>query len=522
MAGPAWSLPTRQARQRRRRHVASKIRLPQRALARDLASYPLPAWLLLLLKVVLSRLSFVERMRRARQAALQARAVLNGIPDLNSRVSGDLAARQVGLSRVFPLPRVSTRFAAHVVTITVVITTAFISSIISPLTGTPRDSAPRRRSALGQVADVRVARTLPAQEAERGDVLAAPALRLPRPQDVPVFEEFYAPREGETLGEIAARFGVSVASVFWANGLQSGDVLMAGQELRIPRLSGIPYVVQRDDTLESVARLYSVPIEAIVQFSPNRIGATSALPIEREIFIPGGTLPYPPEILAQYGSEQGVAETSAVVAGMTKDSQINIRTGPGREYSRVGYLDVGRRLKLIARHNDWIKVEAGEHGAGWVRGDLLGLTDVAIAGLPETNDFPPPPPRWVWPTNGELTSSFGWRSKPFRSFHDGLDLANRAGTNIVAASGGKVTEAGWCGGFGYCVEIDHGDGLTTLYAHMLKRPPVATGDTVATGDLIGWMGSTFDRRRGGYSTGVHLHFILRVNGKAVNPLKFLA
>jgi murein DD-endopeptidase MepM/ murein hydrolase activator NlpD len=106
-------------------------------------------------------------------------------------------------------------------------------------------------------------------------------------------------------------------------------------------------------------------------------------------------------------------------------------------------------------------------------------------------------------------------------FHDGLDIANKAGTKVYAARAGTVSEAGWCSGFGYCVKIDHGDGVTTIYGHLLKRPPVRRGEAVSAGDMIGLMGSTYDASGGGYSTGVHLHFTIKVNGKAVNPLKFL-
>jgi murein DD-endopeptidase MepM/ murein hydrolase activator NlpD len=187
----------------------------------------------------------------------------------------------------------------------------------------------------------------------------------------------------------------------------------------------------------------------------------------------------------------------------------------------LGYLDAGLHMKLLARHKTWVKVDNGAGVAGWVRADLLGLSDSALFTLAETNDFPPPPPRWVWPTRGVITSPFGWRSEPWRMFHDGLDIANDAGTKIYSARAGQVFEAGWCRGFGYCVKIDHGDGVTSIYGHLLKRPPVHTGDSVSAGDPIGSMGSTFDASGGGYSTGVHLHFTIKVNGKAVNPLKFL-
>jgi murein DD-endopeptidase MepM/ murein hydrolase activator NlpD len=84
-----------------------------------------------------------------------------------------------------------------------------------------------------------------------------------------------------------------------------------------------------------------------------------------------------------------------------------------------------------------------------------------------------------------------------------------------------VIEAGWCSGFGYCVKLDHGEGITTIYGHLIKKPPVGVGDSVDVGEVIGYMGSTYDARGGGYSTGVHLHFTIKVNGNAVNPMKFL-
>jgi murein DD-endopeptidase MepM/ murein hydrolase activator NlpD len=120
-----------------------------------------------------------------------------------------------------------------------------------------------------------------------------------------------------------------------------------------------------------------------------------------------------------------------------------------------------------------------------------------------------------------MTSRFGWRSVPFYSFHNGVDWANKAGTAIYAARYGRVIEAGWCRGYGYCVKIDHGGGVVTHYGHMLKRPVVSTGDVVDLGDYIGQMGSTYDASGGGYSSGVHLHFTVLVGGKPVDPLQYL-
>jgi murein DD-endopeptidase MepM/ murein hydrolase activator NlpD len=118
---------------------------------------------------------------------------------------------------------------------------------------------------------------------------------------------------------------------------------------------------------------------------------------------------------------------------------------------------------------------------------------------------------FVWPTSGPVTSGFGMR---WGSLHAGLDIAPPLGTPITAAAGGTVVYAGWMGGYGNTVDIDHGDGTLTRYAHQLG---VATqvGATVAQGQLIGYIGSTGD------STGPHLHFEIRVGGAPQDPLGLL-
>ena len=335
------------------------------------------------------------------------------------------------------------------------------------------------------------------------------------------FIEYHTLQEGETLGDIAARYGVDVASLYWANDLQGDTVISAGHELRIPRLAGMPYIIQPEDSLTGIAEQFHVAVEAITLFQANGIKPGDALEVGQEIFIPGATQAYPEELLKRVGGVAGVARMQAVVSGSVYESDTNLRAGPGRSYPRVAYLDAGIHLQPIARHEQWVKVDAGSEGSGWVRADMIALSEATFQGLPITNDFPPLPPRWIWPSSGAFTSSFGWRTSPFRSFHNGIDIANRAGTPIVAARAGRVVQAGWCSGYGYCVRINHGEGIETTYGHMLRKPSVAVGDQVEAGDLIGLMGSTFDRAGGGYSTGVHLHFTIKINGQAVNPMSYL-
>lgn len=116
-----------------------------------------------------------------------------------------------------------------------------------------------------------------------------------------------------------------------------------------------------------------------------------------------------------------------------------------------------------------------------------------------------------------LSSSFGYRRDPINgsgAMHNGLDFKAAHGTPILAAADGVITKAGWMGGYGKTIEITHGNGLMTRYAHM-SRLEANVGQKVERGAQIGRMGST------GRSTGTHLHFEVRNNGRAINPHKFL-
>lgn len=117
----------------------------------------------------------------------------------------------------------------------------------------------------------------------------------------------------------------------------------------------------------------------------------------------------------------------------------------------------------------------------------------------------------------KLTSPFGYRTHPVTGqykFHNGVDLANNSGTPIYAARSGKVTVATYGSTYGYYVTINHGDGYSSLYAHMTHFV-VSKGQSVSKGQLIGYMGST------GRSTGPHLHFSIFYNGSAVNPMNYI-
>jgi murein DD-endopeptidase MepM/ murein hydrolase activator NlpD len=148
------------------------------------------------------------------------------------------------------------------------------------------------------------------------------------------------------------------------------------------------------------------------------------------------------------------------------------------------------------------------------RFERLGLSLARMAVLERALDGIPQ----VVPASVEnITSGFGYRRDPFNghgAMHAGIDFKGAMGSPIFAAAEGRVTFAGWKSGYGQAIEITHGNGMLTRYAH-LSRIDVKVGQPVAAGATIGGLGST------GRSTGPHLHFEVRINDRAVNPRPFL-
>ena len=122
-----------------------------------------------------------------------------------------------------------------------------------------------------------------------------------------------------------------------------------------------------------------------------------------------------------------------------------------------------------------------------------------------------------YPLHGRLTSPFGFRRHPiFKvvSFHSGVDLAAPYGTPVMASDSGRVIFNGWYGGYGKVVIVDHGMNYSTLYAH-LSKTRASRGENISKGEVVGFEGQT------GYSTGPHVHFEVRKNGRPQNPLNYL-
>lgn len=158
--------------------------------------------------------------------------------------------------------------------------------------------------------------------------------------------------------------------------------------------------------------------------------------------------------------------------------------------------------------------ESGPSTKQRLRGAQLDLLPQAVGLLASITTWES---GYALPVVGRVSSPFGWRNIAVNGnrFHGGVDIAAPTGTSVKAARSGRVTRAGWWGSYGYVVVLDHGDDTETRYAH-LSSYEVTAGDEVRQGDVIGSVGST------GASTGPHLHFEIRLEGTAVDPVPYLS
>ena len=215
------------------------------------------------------------------------------------------------------------------------------------------------------------------------------------------------------------------------------------------------------------------------------------------------------KLIAMDGLGKRIAETAGVsytdpelFASLARDDE------PVMDYINVAIGETGQ-AEGLGRQLDLLERQLAEQRE---RLSMLDLVLTRRAGVEMTLPT-------LMPVNYPyLSSSYGWRRHPItrrHTMHEGLDFAAPKGTPIYAASGGVVVEAGSKSGYGKLVEIDHGNGLVTVYAHASKIT-VKRGDLVEKGDMIARVGST------GQSTGPHLHFEVRMAGHPLDPKLFLA
>uniref|UniRef100_A0A7C4M000 M23 family metallopeptidase n=1 Tax=candidate division CPR3 bacterium TaxID=2268181 RepID=A0A7C4M000_UNCC3 len=269
----------------------------------------------------------------------------------------------------------------------------------------------------------------------------------------------YTVSEGETYWTIAFKFELDIDTLLWANSIAVADIdkIKPGEELIILPVSGLLYTSVEGDTIQGISDAFKISVDKIK--TQNKLTSNYIDPGTR-IVLPGAK---------KYVPKPAPAASGTVSVGTPQTgNQSAVPNYAGDSSYYVGTVAVGS-------------------GA------------------------------FAWPVNSGsrfISQYFGWVTRYYK--HTGVDLDWRNGLDIIAADGGTVVAVGygWGGGYGNHVIIDHGNGYQTLYAH-LATIGVKTGQNVSRGQSIGVMGTT------GISTGVHLHFEIRQNGVAINPLLYI-
>ena len=220
-----------------------------------------------------------------------------------------------------------------------------------------------------------------------------------------------------------------------------------------------------------------------------------------------GNLSQTPATQNSLQNGQGGASTVPdVAANAAEDNPVSSRVHtPGQLLNEMVALD--NKLNHQIKKMIDLRSAAMTNLAGTVMPAGLGISTASTGSV--TPD--------IWPVSGVVSSHFGFRVSPGgigSTYHEGLDIASSYGNPVHATANGRITQAGWVNGYGYLVEIDHGNGIKTRYGHN-SAILVSVGDEVVQGQTISLIGST------GNSTGPHCHYEVRVNGEAVDPTLFL-
>lgn len=267
-------------------------------------------------------------------------------------------------------------------------------------------------------------------------------------------------REGESIERIADRYGIKPDTIRWANKLEAKVALKPAQELIILPVDGVLHTVSRGQTLSRIAELYGIPDAEIAEQNSVKGGFILA---GQELIIPGGQ-----PIVA--------APPPPVQVAVTPPQQIS----PGTT-----------------------------------------TPPPAAAARPKPSSPGRPTQEQAAPTGGilQMPCNNCTYTQYYHAGHYAVDLQERGGGPLYAAEAGTVIRAewGWNGGYGNVIEIDHGNGLVTLYAHC-KELYVKEGETVTRGQQVAWMGNS-GRVYG--KTGIHIHFEVRVHGVKKNPVLYI-
>ncbi|MDD2556555.1 MAG: M23 family metallopeptidase [Syntrophaceticus sp.] len=262
------------------------------------------------------------------------------------------------------------------------------------------------------------------------------------------------------------------------------------------------YIVQEGDNLWSIARANDMLVDELCQVNPQlteemkpgqEIKLASIEPLLNVIITSTLTEKevLPCEVQTKLDSDLDRGKTKIVEEGEVGEAQVVYRL-------------VRQNQQLVTKSEVEREVVKAPESRVVAKGTRNIVATVATASRGTGNGS------LRWPVGGPITSGYGTRG----GTHSGLDIGAGHGAAVGAAAGGTVSSTGWMGGYGNCVLINHGNGMTTRYAH-LSQINVSSGQSVSSGQVIGSVGST------GNSTGPHLHFEVIVNGSTRNPLNYL-
>ena len=374
----------------------------------------------------------------------------------------------------------------------------------------------------------------------------------------------YRVQSGDTLRSIASSLGTTPEALVRANSLIDPDVIFVGSTLVVPA-DAVPAqpllkkaaptaeasqprpAIANSDRLSRLRSMATTPESANLLEQMRSATPTAAVSVGGEelteqdvlgsVSSTEGQDPYASNLLAEVEE----IKTQSVQVSEAESVELKSDVAESEEetlLARAGDSDRVSRLNLPGREPVSAKVAEAENSLQADRAevdpDLLAAAPLSpdtyipaqrstgqvvspdMPLLPSEDEYLPEAPDYfdgyIWPTEGTITSGFGWR---WGRMHRGVDVAGPIGTPVVAAASGVVERAGWTsGGYGNIVEIRHPDGSMTRYAHN-NSVIVSAGQSVKQGQQIAEMGST------GYSTGPHLHFEIYLDDDAVNPVAYL-